>query len=87
MAKNKITDLRDHLFSQLERLSDDEDMKNPIIRDREIARTESIVKVSNAIVDTAKIEVQYLKTLSEVGKNGLDVDFIVTDQKQIESGG
>ena len=61
MAKNKMNDLRDHLFAQLERLGDDESMKNPIARDREVARAKSIVDVSHALLESAKVEIQYLK--------------------------
>ena len=48
MARNKMNDLRDHLFAQLERLGDDEAMKNPISRDREVERSKAIVNVSNS---------------------------------------
>ena len=81
MAKNKITDLRDHLFAQLERLSDDQDMKNPIKRESELQRADAITKVSKAIVDTAKVEIDFLKALSTTGKNGMDVSFIAKEEK------
>lgn len=69
MARNKITDLRDHLFAQLERLSDDNDMKNPIKREAEIQRSKAISEVSQSIINTAKLEVDYLKALSNVPVN------------------
>jgi hypothetical protein len=84
MAKNKITDLRDHLFAQLERLGDDADMKNPIKREAEIDRSKAIVSVSKAITETAKVEISFLKALKESGKNGMDVSFIpAAEQKQL----
>lgn len=61
MAKNTMNDLRDHLFAQLERLGDDTDMENPEIRLREIERSEAIVNVSKSLIETAKVEVQFLK--------------------------
>lgn len=87
MAKNKITDLRDHLFAQLERLSDDQDMKNPIKRDAEIARANAISNISKSIVETAKLEVDYMRAISAVGKNGMDVSFVLPDKdvKQLEN--
>lgn len=81
MAKNKITDLRDHLFAQLERLSDDTDMKNPIKREAEIQRAGAIVEVSKAITETVKVEIMFLKTLGQNGRNGMDISFIKSDEQ------
>jgi hypothetical protein len=67
MAKNTITDLRDHLFAQLERLSDDADMKNPLIRERELQRANAIKQVADGIVSTVKVEIDYLRAVSSVG--------------------
>jgi len=61
MARNKMNDLRDHLFAQLERLGDDESMKNPISRDREVERSKAIVNVSNSLIASAKVEIDFLK--------------------------
>jgi len=61
MARNKMNDLRDHLFAQLERLGDDEAMKNPISRDREVERSKAIVNVSNSLIASAKVEIDFLK--------------------------
>jgi len=57
--KNKLEDLRNHLFAQLERLGD-EDCK----LEKEVQRAASLVEVSNAIVETAKVEIDFLKVLS-----------------------
>ncbi len=76
MARNKMEDLRNHLFAQLEKLGDDEDMKNPIKRERNLEVSKAMVSISGAIVETAKTEMQYLKTLDEIGANNLDVSFI-----------
>ena len=51
--KNKIEDLRNHLFAQLERLSDEEIDKEKL--DKEISRAASIVQVAETIIDSAKI--------------------------------
>lgn len=51
--KNKMTDLRDHLFATLEALQDkDEPM--------EIDRAKAVADVARVLVDTAKVEVQFL---------------------------
>lgn len=62
MPKNKITDLRNHLFETLEALKDG---------DMEIDRAKAIAEVADVIVQTAKVEVAFLK---EVG--GIGSDFI-----------
>jgi hypothetical protein len=62
MAKNKLTDLRDHLFEQLERLKDCESDKLA----EEVNRAEAIVKLSQAISETAKIEVSYARAVEEM---------------------
>lgn len=81
MAKNKIQDLRDHLFAQLERLSDDQDMKNPLVREREIQRAEAITNVSRAIVETAKVEIDMIKAIATNGRNGVNTNFIDINPK------
>jgi len=63
MAKNKLEDLRDHLFAQMERLNDEELTGEQM--EREAKRAKSMVSLSSAIVDTAKIEVQYLELNQE----------------------
>lgn len=85
MARNKITDLRDHLFAQLERLGDDELMKNEESAKTEIDRAKAMTGISSVIVNSAKVEIDYLKLLAAHGKNGVDVSFIAKDeQKQIQ---
>lgn len=57
--KNKIDDLRDHLFETLEALRDEE---KPMDLDR--ART--VAEVAKVIVDSAKVEVEFLKVTGAV---------------------
>ena len=57
--KNKISDLRDHMFAALERLGqeglNEEDLK------KEILRSQAISEVGKVIVESAKTEVLYAK--------------------------
>ncbi len=81
--KNKIEDVRNHLFAQLERLSEDEDMKNPIKLEKELKRAHAISEVASVIVSTAKAEIDYLKV---TGKRS-ETEFFPLDkpsQHQIE---
>jgi len=59
MARNKLSDLRDHMFAALERL-DDEEMTTEQIKN-EIEKAKSIAMVGSVIINSAKIEIDYLK--------------------------
>lgn len=52
--KNKMEDLRNHLFAALEGLADTE---NPM----EIERAKAIAEVGQVLINTAKVEVEHLK--------------------------
>lgn len=57
MAKNKINDLRDHLFETIEALKDEE---KPMAVDR----AKAICEVAAQIINSAKVEVDLLKVVS-----------------------
>lgn len=54
-AKNKITDLRDHLFETIEALMDEE-------KPMEIQRAKAVAEVAKQIIESAKVEVAYART-------------------------
>jgi hypothetical protein len=55
--KNKLSDLRDHLFAQLEavREAKDEDLA------KEVQRAQSVSDISRVLIDSAKVEIEYFK--------------------------
>lgn len=57
--KNKIEDLRDHMFMALERLSDPDLTEDGL--KKEIERSKAISEVGKVIVESAKTEVLYAK--------------------------
>lgn len=63
--KNKLSDLNDHLFAQLERLSDEDLTPEQI--DKEAKRGAAIVAVSDQIVRNASLKIQAAKILSDHG--------------------
>jgi hypothetical protein len=78
--RNKLEDLRNHLFAQIERLQDD-DCK----LDEEIKRANALVPLAQTLIDTAKVENDFLRIL-----NGHPMDntgFIeVTPQNKLNGG-
>ncbi len=66
--KNKLTDLNDHLFAQLERLSDEGLSAEDIAQ--EVTRTDAIVKVSEQIIGNATIMLRGAELLAEHGGKG-----------------
>lgn len=63
MTKNRLSDLNDHLFAQLERLGDEDLTPEQIAT--ELERTEAIVAVSTQIVRTADLRLRAEIAISE----------------------
>jgi len=61
--KNKLADLNNHLFCQLERLSDESIEKEKLTE--EITRTKAITSVANQIINNARLVLEATKALSE----------------------
>lgn len=59
--KNKIEDLRNHLFAQLERLGDEDLGKEAL--DQELARGRGISEIAKTLIDCAKVEVAYVNAV------------------------
>jgi hypothetical protein len=58
-VKNKISDLRDTLFEQLERLNDES--ISPIELEMELKKADMIQKVAQTIVNASKVEVDFVR--------------------------
>lgn len=63
--KNKLSDLNDHLFAQLERLSDE--AMSPEQIDREAKRGEAIVAVADQVIRNASVQLAVAKLVSDHG--------------------
>jgi hypothetical protein len=67
-VKNKIDDLRNHLFETLEALKDPE-------KPMDLDRARAVATVAKVIVDSAKVEVDFLKVTGAVrSTNFLPID-------------
>lgn len=63
--KNKISDLRNHMFQALERLNN-EDLTEDQLK-QEIGRAQAISDVGKVIVDSAKAEIMFAKVQERMG--------------------
>jgi hypothetical protein len=65
MTKNKLSDLNDHLFAQIERLSEEDLPADKI--EIEVKRGNAIVAVADQILRHATLQVQAAKIVSDHG--------------------
>lgn len=63
--KNRLTDLNDILFAQLERLTDESLSGDQI--GQELQRTQSVVQIADRIVDTARLQLDAAKLIAGNG--------------------
>lgn len=63
MPRNKLSDLNDHLFQQIERLNDDE-LKGEALM-TEVQRAKAIADLASNIVGAAKVTVDAAKLLDK----------------------
>lgn len=77
--KNKIDDLRNHLFAQLERLGD-ESIKGEALKE-EIQRAKAVSDVSAQLVDSARAENERLKLLKRApGSNFMPAGELIDEE-------
>ena len=60
MAKNKITDLRDHLFETIELLKDEEN------KSMTVEKAKAIADISQVIINTAKLEIDFIRATDQM---------------------
>lgn len=58
MPKNKIEDLRNHLFETIEKLGDDE-------KPMDLARAKAVAEVAQVIINSAKLEIDLIHALGK----------------------
>lgn len=75
MAKNKIEDLRNHLFETLEALKDPD-------KPMDLDRAKAVAEVSKVIIESAKVEVECLRVTGAASGSG----FFPQDQVQSQEG-
>lgn len=63
--KNKIQDLNDHLFAQLERLNDEDLTQEDL--DKEITRSKAVSGIASQIINNARLALDATKLQVEFG--------------------
>lgn len=71
MSKNKLVDLNDHLFAELERLGD-EDLKGDELKE-ELDRAKALSDVSEKIINNASLMLKAIHEQNEYGTVSRDV--------------
>ena len=62
-VKNKLIDLNNHLFAQLERLSDEETQGEGL--KEEIERSKAVATIAKTIVDNARLALDATKAMND----------------------
>jgi hypothetical protein len=65
--KNRLSDLNDHLFAQIERLSDESLTEEQI--EKEATRSAAVVAVADQIVKNASVQLKAAKMISDHGRD------------------
>lgn len=77
MAKNKITDLRNHLFETIEMLKDG-DMEETKMT---VNKAKAISNVAQVIINSAKLEIEYMKASDKMVELNTVTDFLTVKEE------
>ena len=80
--KNKLINLNDHLFEQLERLND-EDL-TPEQLELEIKRGKAMADIGKVIVDNVRVAVEGMKVVNEDGLTKDEVPEVLRIEGQLD---
>ncbi|WP_202814887.1 hypothetical protein [Aureimonas sp. N4] len=69
--KNRLSDLNDHLFAQLERLSDEDLTAEQV--EREVERAKAIAGVSSQIIGAAALQFKAAELVAQHGRGLVDL--------------
>ena len=65
MAHNKLSDLRDHIFMALERLSDETLTKDQV--NSEVDKAKAISQLAGTLIQSAKVEIDFINATGMIG--------------------
>ena len=76
MPKNKITDLRNHLFETIEQLKDG---------DMDIETAKAVNEVAKTLVHSAKVEVEAMREIGATDSEFLQIDAFAERKRLVSS--
>lgn len=77
--KNKLTDLNNHLFAQLERLGDESLAPEKV--EEELARTKGIVDISTQIINNATVALKGAELMAKHGVKNWETAIPLINEK------
>ena len=80
--KNKLINLNDHLFEQLERINDEE--LTPEQLELEIRRGKAMADIGKVIVENVRVAVEGLKVVNEYGLTKEEVPEVLRIEGQLD---
>lgn len=80
--KNKLTDLNNHLFAQLERLNDESISPDDLAK--EIQRTDAMSTIANQIINTANVALDAAKLVAAHGGNFANILPLVEGKEAVQ---
>lgn len=83
--KNKLTDLNNHLFEQLERLNDEE--LTPEDLDKELKRADGMTKIAAQIIQNGELAYKTMVHMDEYGYNVEKAPNRVPEMLELNGGG
>lgn len=87
MIKNKLADLNNHLFEQLERLNDEELIGDKL--QEEISRSKAITDVASKLIDNGNLMLKAVHEQNEYGTSSRNVPQLLlgasNEEKSMES--
>jgi hypothetical protein len=85
--KNRLTDLNDHLFAQLERISEEGLSAEQI--EAEVKRADAIVDLADAVISNVKVQLEGAKLVALHGDRMMKIMPLLTapQPQPIENGG
>lgn len=77
MSQNNLSDMSNILFAQLETLGDNDAIQDEAALQKEIKRTESMVRVAKGIMDIASLQIQAIKVAESCGVMQADLPALI----------
>lgn len=68
--KNNLQDLNNVLFEQLERLQDDEALKDPDAFERELKRSQAVSSIATQIIQSGQLSLKAATFVANYGEEG-----------------